>query len=810
MILAKRLAPPTFAVPAVLALLISLASAPGAQAAPAAERWSPIGPQGGTVTALAVAPGARRTVYAGTVHGAIYRSTDAGAHWAYAGTNLTISAVADLEVDPRAPATVYAGSCEFNFEPPFRSGGVLKSTDGGRSWALLDVGIEFECHPIDLAIDPHDPDTVFAATPSGLFETHDAGATWQLNPGLLDEAAQDSVAAVSFHPAVPGTLYILQGRFGFQKSTDGGASWTTLGAGLPDPRHLVGLELDPRAPGTLYVRIVDAQDAPDPALASVYRSDDGGATWAAAAAGLGGRRVNDLAAARAVATLYAATADGVFRSQDGGRTWSGPVPGTAGALAVAAPPSPAGIVYAGTHLRGVLKSADRGGTWRTANRGLLGLTVSQLAIARSNPAVFYASVLDFGVLRSDDAGVTWRPADAGLNFAPWFLTVDPRDPQTAFTGPFQGGLWKTSDGGDSWRAIAGDIACIRPAEIVFDPRQSRTLYTFGARAFCQVTPSPCRGFKSIDGGDSWTCMADLTLEVSALAIDPARPAALFAGGFTAVQATTDGGRTWNDASAGLPVVTVQSLALTERAPGIVFAGTSRGLFRRLGGLWSPYLPALFTTWTDLTVAPSDPGILYAVLAQSGITNRSRLFRSVDAGTTWRRVTEQGLPPGQEIGAIVVDPARPRVLYTLTRGGIYRLSRPPARPLPTPGHRPLGSRPGAVRQRRRPAGRTVQPHRPLRAGRAPSRVAVRESAAHPLPQRQRGGDLASGDPAGPAGRHVPWPGGPSSPAAGPLHADPRRHLPAEPDGAVGEVWDEGRVAAPPGTCTGRKGRDRVVS
>jgi photosystem II stability/assembly factor-like uncharacterized protein len=669
-------------VPSIILAVLLLAAAPAAEGAPLRERWSPLGPTGGTITALAVAPGARRTLYAGTQDGAVFRSEDAGAHWVYAGSNLTNVRVNDLEVDPRTSATVYAASCEFGFEPPFQSGGLLKSTDGGRSWALLELDILFDCSAIDLAIDPHDPDTVVAATVRGFFESHDGGATWELAPEIVPPAEfVDSAHAVTFDPAAPGTLYVLRSGIGFQKSTDGGASWTTLSAGLPAAGFLANLELDPGASDTLYIRTVDPAAAPDPGVASVYRSDDGGATWTAAAAGLAGRRVLDLAVARAAPALYATTADGVFRSQDRGRSWTGPVPGTAGALVVAAPPSPAGIVYAGATLRGVLKSFDRGATWRAVNRGLHGLGVSRLAIAPSDPAVFYATVRDLGVLRSGDGGANWRPAGGGLGFEPFLLAVDPHDPQTVFASRLAGGLWKTSDGGASWRATAGDTTCTLVQEIVFDPRGGGTVYAAGTRGvgLCpSISAGACKGFRSTDGGESWTCMEELAREVHSLAIDPADPARLYAGGFFEIQTTTDAGLNWSDASAGLPVVIVQSLALTPRAPGIVFAGTSSGLFRRTGGgAWSRYLPELFTTWTDLTVAPSAPAVLYAQQDSTGPTLRTPLYRSVDAGASWRRLTERGLPAGHSIFTVVVDPAQPRVIYTLAAGAIYRLSRPAA-------------------------------------------------------------------------------------------------------------------------------------
>lgn len=121
--------------PLLLSILFVL-TAGLAGPAPAEEgRWESIGPDGGPISALAVAPGARRTVYAGTDGGRLFRSMDAGATWTEL-RDLRPSPIADLEVDPRDPSTVYAASCTpSSFED---LGGLFKSVDGGATWDRLE------------------------------------------------------------------------------------------------------------------------------------------------------------------------------------------------------------------------------------------------------------------------------------------------------------------------------------------------------------------------------------------------------------------------------------------------------------------------------------------------------------------------------------------------------------------------------------------------------------------------------------------------------------------------------------------------
>jgi photosystem II stability/assembly factor-like uncharacterized protein len=574
--------------PLAAALLLAGALAPaGAQITPAVERWSPAGPQGGTITALAVAPGSSRTLYAGTDHGLVFRSTDGGGSWSLTQDLLNEYApeapVAALTVDPRDPAVVYAAVCYELIEPPFRFGGVFKSTNGGRKWTQLDNGL-FDCRVMDLALDLQDPDTLFAAADGGLYKTEDGGASWDYS------GAWSYLRAVKIDPSTPGTLYVIDLDIGVQKSTDGGATWAPRNAGLPLDAYLISLEIDPHTPGTLYV---NTYRTTGPGVAPVYRSVDGGETWTPAALGLDGRRVADIVAGEAglpATVLYAATEDGVFRSQDGGQSWTAPPAQTAArGVLVLAPASPSSLIYAGARYTGMFKSTDSGTLWRAVNSGLNGLQIDHFAVAPSTPSVLYATVRGLSVHRSDDGGATWRPANGGLPPAIFYdrdtffrIMADPRDPRTAFAGR-RGGLWKTSDGGASWRLTTDErAACSYFIDLAFDPRNNRTLYTAGYSYECAQLPRSCSGFKSTNAGESWTCMIDLGGDPSTLVIDPVNPAVLHAGGLFQVQKTVDAGLNWTDTGQGLPnPAWVNGLALPHTS-GTVLAGTVHGLFQRTG------------------------------------------------------------------------------------------------------------------------------------------------------------------------------------------------------------------------------------
>src|SRR5258707_7246837 len=143
----------------VLALL-----APSAPLVAVDGTWNVLGPDGGPVSDLAFQPRSSQVLYA-AVTGGVYKSQDAGATWAWAGSGLDQrSETPSVAVDPVRPNTVYASQ-----------GDVLRSTNGGRSWELRRIGVGY-CY--QLAVHPRSSGTMFAATTSGIYRTSDGGDAW--------------------------------------------------------------------------------------------------------------------------------------------------------------------------------------------------------------------------------------------------------------------------------------------------------------------------------------------------------------------------------------------------------------------------------------------------------------------------------------------------------------------------------------------------------------------------------------------------------------------------------------------------------
>jgi photosystem II stability/assembly factor-like uncharacterized protein len=245
-----------------------------------------------------------------------------------------------------------------------------------------------------LAFSPDDVDVVFFGHHNGIMRSEDGGRTWR---PLVQQQNFDAMGLAVSH-ASPRRIF-LAGHNVFQVSQDGGASWQPLAHDRPGT-DIHGFAMSPDDSNRLYAFVVGW---------GLFRSPDGGRTWARLSDWL----PNDVTALAAAGghpeTLYAGSIRaGGLRSTDGGRTWakvtSLPSP-TVPALAV--DPAAHRTVYAGT-AGGVYKSTDRGETW--SQLPYPDENVIALAVSASRPNVVLAITVKNSqglVYRSEDGGQSW-------------------------------------------------------------------------------------------------------------------------------------------------------------------------------------------------------------------------------------------------------------------------------------------------------------------------------------------------------------------------------------------------------------------
>jgi sugar lactone lactonase YvrE len=306
-----------------------------ATAGPRLETWtySSLHLTAGNITALAVDPIAHDTVYAGTAHDGVFKSTNAGIDWSETGlTGIKIDALA---ISRGNPTVLYAGT---------GGSGVLRSADGGVTWYPEGPGIP--CVNM-LFVDRNAPDNLFAgynddSDLTALFKSTDDGQSWIRIP-------VDTSKYMIVDPANPDTIYSLNyGHWGMddsgqlEKSIDGGKTWIVYDFYDFVIAHMV---VDPTRTETLYGYGFGFEP---------FRSTDGGKSWQPYSLPINAIEADPVHAG----TLYAVARGVVYRSGDGGNTWSELSAGLSGpvqALAVSSSNPP--VVFAGTASAGVYKSA---------------------------------------------------------------------------------------------------------------------------------------------------------------------------------------------------------------------------------------------------------------------------------------------------------------------------------------------------------------------------------------------------------------------------------------------------------------------
>src|SRR3989442_8294647 len=168
-----------------------------------------------------------------------------------------------------------------------------------------------------------------------------------------------------------------------------------------------------------------------------------------------------------------------FKSTDGGESWSAVSAGfrADGVRTLAIDPKSSSTVYAGTVAAGVLKSTDGGANWSAVNTGMRLTIVRALAIDPQAPGALYAGTLSSGgargdVFKSTDGAGSWSWRDRTWPLLA--LAVDPQTPATVYAGTEEGGVLKSTDGGESWSpsGLAGFLRFV--GALAIDPQTPAT------------------------------------------------------------------------------------------------------------------------------------------------------------------------------------------------------------------------------------------------------------------------------------------------------------------------------------------------
>jgi photosystem II stability/assembly factor-like uncharacterized protein len=639
--------------------------------------WRMIGPfRGGRTRAASGVPSQPNVFYIGQVNGGVWKSDDYGRTWTPIFDHESTQSIGAIAVAPSNPDTIYVASGEGLHRPDLSIGnGIYKSTDAGKTWTHLGLRDGFQIPA--LAIDPRDPNRVFAAVlghpygPSeerGLFRSTDGGQTWQK---VINKDENTGASDVEIDPSNPDTIYasmwearegpwedgnLFNGNGGgLFKSSDGGTTWHPLTNGLPKDLSQINVAIAPVDSRRLYATI-----AMSSGKLAFYRSDDAGDSWAQAtddprpSGRIGG---GDLA----VPKVDSKNADIVYcvstvtmRSTDGGKTWSGfrGAPGGDDYQNLWINPNNPNIILIVSD-QGAIITVNGGASWSSWYNQPTA-QIYHVAVSDTFPYRVCGGQQESGSVcissRGNDGAVTYREWHPVGVIEYGYVAPDPLDPDIIYGG----GRSEVS----KFHWSTGQVQNVTPIPLrsskyrtdrteptMFSPLDPHTLY-FASNVL----------FKTTDGGNTWeTISTDLTRE------NPGVPASV--GNLIPKGADKQRG-------------VIYSLAPSFKTINTLWAGTDDGLVwqtRDGGKKWNDITPKELTPWskvTQISASHFDDDSAYASVSRFRINDeRPYIYRTHDSGKTWNLITS-GLPEIGPVDTVREDPVRKGLLFAGTENAVW--------------------------------------------------------------------------------------------------------------------------------------------
>lgn len=536
-----------------------------------ASVFAPAGP-GASIGKIAINPASSSTLLVASSFG-LYRSTNAGASYSQVLTGIST----DVAFDPSNANIVYSANGNVFGSA---SNGVYKSTNGGATWSQLAGGLPTSLvGRVMLAVAPSAPSTIYATIQNtstfgllGIWKSTDSGATWSKltasNASCATQCWYDM--AIWVDPTNANTVYF--SGFSIYKSIDGGASFVDIGAGVHVDHHAFAFL--PGSPSTIFA----GSDG------GVFKSTNAGASWTSLNANLG---ITQFYGGMAVhptnpAIFLSGTQDNGTLLTTGSKAWTPVIGGDGGFSEIdfATPTTAYGETQWGGSFSGPRKTTTLGGA-NSFSQAISGINLADsaqfippLVMSKTNSTTLY-----FGtnkVYKTINAASTWTPSTTTLTGRVTHMAEAPSNSNIVYAGTTAGLVYKSIDGNATYAALSG-LPNRTPSKIAVHPTDANTAFvTFSG--FTLSTPTQ-HVYKTTNGGTSWTNISGNLpdVPVNSIVLDPSAPTAeIIIGTDLGVYRTHDGGTTWSPFNPGLPFSPVLDLKYTAGSGVLVAATHGRG------------------------------------------------------------------------------------------------------------------------------------------------------------------------------------------------------------------------------------------
>lgn len=685
---------------AALAVAAGLQAQSGSSAAPspfAGISYRGIGPtaQGGRFVDYAVVEATPQVFYAATASGGLWKTENHGLTWTPVFDNQPAVSIGAVALFQPNPSIVWVGTGEGNnSRSSYWGDGVYKSTNAGKTWT--NVGLEDSHHIGRIVTHPTDPNVVYVAAlghlysqndERGLYKTADGGKTWTRALDIKSEGKQMGVVDVAMDPKNPNILFaatydkvrepwtFVEGGPGsaLYRSADAGRTWAKVGGGLPGGMlGRIGVAISRQDPMTVYATIenVNAKGVSD------------------------AERRKQLLVGKETPNAPS-IGNEIYRSDDGGKTWAN-VTGPAGGQVGEGPPYYYGQVRVDPSDKkhvyvlgvGVHHSTEGGGTWSRAF-AFGGDNHALWVNPRDSKHLILGHDHSMGV--SFDAGRNWYRPD-NLPLAQFYtISADMAQPYNVYGGLQDNGSWRgpsTTKNGqpirfEEWIRTGGGDGMYN----VVDWKENRWLYN---------TSQFAGGFQRLDlrtgerrtlgyrGADADTIRYNWN---PPLLISPHDPDVLYVGASKVLRSAFRGENlvaispdlsvneeSKRDGRGNIQFGTITTLSESPIVPGVIWAGTDDGnvqVTKNGGQTWTNVrgrIPGHSGYWVSRVEASShDAGT--AFVSVTGYRNddfKPFLWKTTNYGDTWTSIA--GNLPSEPIHVVRQDRLNPNLIVVGTEGG----------------------------------------------------------------------------------------------------------------------------------------------